>query len=119
MRTRSCCRPALVALHATPLHAALGPDDLYVQEAQRGRQMGTTLVLGCVRRALRTGCQRLQWQAQDWNARALDFYSKTVGAAERVEASGARYVNLIMRPDAMAAFCARQEARSSMEREGR
>jgi GNAT superfamily N-acetyltransferase len=95
--------------------AAHRADDLYVREAQRGRQMGTALVHGCVRRALDTGCQRLQWQALDWNARALEFYTRCVGAVERVEASGARYVNLIMRPDAMAAFCDRQAARRGGE----
>jgi GNAT superfamily N-acetyltransferase len=81
-------------------------EDLYVRPWARGAGLGSRLVREVCALALRRGCARLQWQALDWNKPALDFYFGVVGAAERVESGGAKWVNVIMRQAQMQAFLA-------------
>lgn len=81
-------------------------EDLYVRPWARGAGLGSRLVREVCALALRRGCARLQWQALDWNKPALDFYFGVVGAAERVESGGAKWVNVIMRQAQMEAFLA-------------
>jgi GNAT superfamily N-acetyltransferase len=81
-------------------------EDLYVRPWARGAGLGSRLVREVCALALRRGCARLQWQALDWNTPALDFYFDVVGAAERVESAGAKWVNVIMRQAQMQAFLA-------------
>ncbi|KAG8471308.1 hypothetical protein KFE25_009729 [Diacronema lutheri] len=73
-------------------------EDLYVIPDARGAGLGKQLRRAVADKALREGCARLQWQAHGDNAGSIKWYaSETVGARERVEPSGARWVNLIMR----------------------
>jgi GNAT superfamily N-acetyltransferase len=81
-------------------------EDLYVRPWARGAGLGSRLMREVCALALRRGCARLQWQALDWNTPALDFYFGAVGAAERVESGGAKWVNVIMRQAQMQAFLA-------------
>jgi GNAT superfamily N-acetyltransferase len=72
-------------------------EDLYVAPAARGRGCGTLLLQSLAAIAQRKDCARLQWQALDWNRKAVDFYtSSAVGARERIGADGTRWLNFIM-----------------------
>jgi len=51
-------------------------EDLYVDEAHRGRGVGTTLLRRLARLAVERGCARLEWSALDSNAAAIAFYEK-------------------------------------------
>jgi GNAT superfamily N-acetyltransferase len=51
-------------------------EDLYVDEAHRGRGVGTTLLRRLARLAVERGCVRLEWSALDRNAAAIAFYEK-------------------------------------------
>jgi len=64
-------------------------EDLYVDEAARGRGLGKALIAWGARLALSRGCARYQWVVLDWNAPARDFY-RSLGAFETPEWIGVR-----------------------------
>ena len=49
-------------------------EDIYVEPDYRGRGIGMALIRQCVEFAHGHGCQRVMWQALDWNQPAIDFY---------------------------------------------
>jgi len=79
-------------------------EDLYVDESRRGFGIGTALMKTVAERAQRENCARWQWQCIDWNQKSMDFYTKRLGARERVETGGAKWVNMIMSPDEIKSF---------------
>ena len=75
-------------------------EDLYVQEASRGKGVGLALLRAVAAVAKENDCARWQWQCIDWNSSALGFYRERMGARERVETGDAKWINLIMgRPE--------------------
>jgi GNAT superfamily N-acetyltransferase len=54
-------------------------EDLFLEEAYRGKGVGTYTLRTLAAIALSLGCSRLVWQALDWNKPALAFYDK-IGA---------------------------------------
>ena len=54
-------------------------EDLFVEEAWRGRGIGKLLLLGVVKLAHELGCKRVDWCVLDWNQKAIDFY-ESLGA---------------------------------------
>jgi len=54
-------------------------DDLYVQEAFRGNQIGSDLIKEIFKVAKENNCKRVRWQVLDWNEPAVKFYEK-IGA---------------------------------------
>ena len=59
-------------------------EDLFVQEAARGRGLGSVLVKELARITLERGYMRLEWSCLDWNEPSLKFY-KSLGAATSSE----------------------------------
>ena len=53
--------------------------DLFVPEAQRGGGIGLVLLRHLAKLAIERGCVRLDWNAEDFNPRALAFYDR-IGA---------------------------------------
>lgn len=49
-------------------------EDLYVDEAWRGRGCGKALLRELARIALERGCGRLEWSCLDWNTPSIGFY---------------------------------------------
>ncbi len=49
-------------------------EDLYVDEAWRGRGCGKALLRELARIALKRGCGRLEWSCLDWNTPGIGFY---------------------------------------------
>ena len=49
-------------------------EDIYVEPTWRGRGVGMALIRQCVEFAHSHRCQRVMWQALDWNQPAIDFY---------------------------------------------
>lgn len=49
-------------------------EDLYVDEAARGRGAGRALLAGLARRCRDEGLPRLDWSVLDWNAPSIAFY---------------------------------------------
>ena len=54
-------------------------EDLYVEEAHRGRGVGRALLARLAKIALHRGCGRFEWSVLDWNEEAFAFY-RTLGA---------------------------------------
>eukprot|EP00520_Triparma_pacifica_P012620 CAMPEP_0118633404 /NCGR_PEP_ID=MMETSP0785-20121206/979_1 /TAXON_ID=91992 /ORGANISM="Bolidomonas pacifica, Strain CCMP 1866" /LENGTH=377 /DNA_ID=CAMNT_0006524277 /DNA_START=341 /DNA_END=1471 /DNA_ORIENTATION=+ len=54
-------------------------EDLYVDEKYRGKGVGGVLMRTLAKIAVKNGCKRFQWQALDWNVKAIEFYEK-IGA---------------------------------------
>ncbi len=54
-------------------------EDLFVDEAYRGRGFGTAMLRELARLAVQRKCGRLEWSVLDWNTPAIDFY-KNLGA---------------------------------------
>ncbi|WP_413355193.1 N-acetyltransferase family protein [Microbacterium sp. 1P06AB] len=54
-------------------------EDLFVDEADRGRGYGTALLASLASVALERGYPRLEWTVLDWNAPAVGFY-RSIGA---------------------------------------
>jgi len=79
-------------------------EDLFVRPKARKRGHGVSLIRRCVREALNLGCSRLCWQALDWNAPAVGFYTRVVGAKERSGDDGTKWLNFIMEKGEMEAF---------------
>jgi GNAT superfamily N-acetyltransferase len=55
-------------------------EDLFVDQAARGRGMGSALMKGLAEIAVERGCGRLQWHVREWNEKAQAFYQR-LGAA--------------------------------------
>ena len=51
-------------------------EDLFVDEAFRGRGFGGALLRYVARLANERGCGRLEWSVLNWNAPAIEFYKK-------------------------------------------
>lgn len=51
-------------------------DDLYVQEAYRGNEIGSDLIKEIFKVAKENNCKRVRWQVLDWNEPAVKFYEK-------------------------------------------
>jgi GNAT superfamily N-acetyltransferase len=49
-------------------------EDLYVDDAQRGRGYGTALISSLAQVCVERGYSRLEWTVLDWNAPAVAFY---------------------------------------------
>jgi GNAT superfamily N-acetyltransferase len=49
-------------------------EDLYIQQAHRGKGYGKALLLRVARIAVERGCGRFEWAVLDWNAGAQRFY---------------------------------------------
>lgn len=54
-------------------------EDLFVEEAYRGKNIGFQLLKKIVETAQNEGCKQVTWQVLDWNKIAIDFY-KSLGA---------------------------------------
>ena len=51
-------------------------EDLFVYPQWRGRGFGGRLLAHLAAVAVDRGCHRMEWSVLDWNARAIDFYSR-------------------------------------------
>ena len=49
-------------------------EDLFVDVEQRGRGIGTALLVKLAAIAKERGCGRLEWSVLDWNKPSIDFY---------------------------------------------
>jgi len=92
-------------------------EDLYVSPEYRAKGVGSKLLRAVAKKALDAGCCRLQWQCIDWNTDAMCFYEKKVGAVQRIETDDAKWINYIMRIDAMEAWV-EGKAAGEEEKEG-
>lgn len=77
-------RPVGFALYFQNFSTFLGKpglwlEDLYVQEAHRGKGYGKALLLQLAKTAVERGCGRFEWAVLDWNVNAQRFY-ETLGA---------------------------------------
>ncbi|WP_233520592.1 GNAT family N-acetyltransferase [Flocculibacter collagenilyticus] len=54
-------------------------EDLYVDEAYRGKGIGKELLAQLANISIERNCGRLEWSVLDWNTPAIDFY-KSLGA---------------------------------------
>jgi GNAT superfamily N-acetyltransferase len=54
-------------------------EDIYIDQAHRGRGIGLALFRHMARIALERGCTDMQWNVLDWNAPAIAFYRR-IGA---------------------------------------
>ncbi len=59
-------------------------EDLYVRPAHRNQGVGRRLLEFAAAEARMRGCELMEWQALDWNRKAIDFYTR-LGAAARPE----------------------------------
>ncbi len=55
-------------------------EDLYVDEAQRGRGYGKALIASLAAVCVERGYRRLEWTVLDWNEPSIAFY-RSIGAA--------------------------------------
>lgn len=76
--------------------------------------MGLALMRAVAQQMVANDCARFQWQAIDWNKAAIDFYVHRMGARERVEEGGARWLNYIMDRAAAQRFLAGEKITSSV-----
>lgn len=89
-------------------------EDLFVRPKSRGRGAGLALMRRLAAKALSMECARFQWQALSWNAPAIEFYKRRIGARERLEDGGkTSWLNFIMNKDEMQALCAEPLARGN------
>ena len=65
-------------------------EDLFCEEAYRGRGIGTAIMKQLAHISLALDCSKFIWTALDWNAPALSFYSK-IGATIESELKITRY----------------------------
>ena len=54
-------------------------EDLYISQTMRSKGLGLKLLKAVANYAKENGFQRMDWQALDWNAPAINFY-KNIGA---------------------------------------
>ena len=66
-------------------------EDLFIEEAYRGQGVGTIVMKTLARLALSLDCQRVKWQALDWNTPAITFYNK-IGARVQDGLETSRFV---------------------------
>jgi GNAT superfamily N-acetyltransferase len=59
-------------------------EDLFVKPEFRGCGTGSLLLRSCAQDALAKGCVRMEWTVLDWNADAMNFYSR-IGATRDSE----------------------------------
>lgn len=64
--------------------------DLFCDEAFRGKGIGTEIMKQLARISLALDCSQFVWSALDWNAPALSFYNK-IGATIKEELKITRY----------------------------
>jgi GNAT superfamily N-acetyltransferase len=50
-------------------------EDLFVREEERGKGIGTALLVELARIAVERGYRRLEWSVLDWNTPAIEFYA--------------------------------------------
>ncbi|MCF0254385.1 MAG: GNAT family N-acetyltransferase [Duodenibacillus sp.] len=55
-------------------------EDLYVRPAARGQGVGTAMMRRLAAIAVAQGCARFDWSVLAWNAPAIAFYEKRLGA---------------------------------------
>jgi GNAT superfamily N-acetyltransferase len=60
-------------------HHGLFVEDIYVDQAYRGRGIGLALFRHMARVALERGCTSMDWNVLDWNTPAIEFYRR-IGA---------------------------------------
>lgn len=60
-------------------------DDLFVQEACRGQQVGKRLLAAVVEFAKGEHCKKVRWQVSSWNTPAQEFYKKFGAVIDNVE----------------------------------
>jgi GNAT superfamily N-acetyltransferase len=58
-------------------------EDIYVEQAYRGRGIGLALFRHMARIALERQCSDMSWNVLDWNTPAIEFYRR-IGAREVV-----------------------------------
>ena len=54
-------------------------EDIFVDDAHRGRGIGRAIFRVLAARALDQGCARMEWSVLDWNAPSIAFY-RALGA---------------------------------------
>ncbi len=59
-------------------------EDLFVDDAMRGKGIGKALLRHLAKRCVKEGLPRLQWWVLDWNAPSIAFY-KSLGAVPQDE----------------------------------
>jgi GNAT superfamily N-acetyltransferase len=59
-------------------------EDLFVDDAMRGKGIGKALLKHLAQRCVGEGLPRLQWWVLDWNAPSIEFY-KSLGAVPQDE----------------------------------
>jgi GNAT superfamily N-acetyltransferase len=64
-------------------------EDLYVQPASRGENIGTSILSALARVARAHQCSRMEWSVLNWNQLAIDVYEK-IKAEAQVEWTGYR-----------------------------
>lgn len=64
-------------------------EDLYVQQAHRGKGFGKKLLVELARETVAMGGGRLEWRVLDWNEPSIQFY-KSIGAVPQTEWIGQR-----------------------------
>jgi GNAT superfamily N-acetyltransferase len=64
-------------------------EDLFVEEAHRGRGLGRQLMEALARAARERGCARMDWSVLDWNEPSMAFYRR-LGAEPMSEWTGWR-----------------------------
>ncbi len=55
-------------------------EDIFVLKEQRGKGIGHSLLMSCVREAVKNNCGRMEWTVLNWNSKAIRFYEKNIGA---------------------------------------
>ncbi|WP_193369221.1 GNAT family N-acetyltransferase [Pelagibius marinus] len=76
---------SFAVVHPAPdLGGQLFMKDLFVTEAARSQGVGEILLRALAKIAVERGCVRLDWTAEDYNSRALDFYDR-LGARRLTE----------------------------------
>ena len=74
-------------------------EDIYVEPEWRAHGIGMALIQQCVEFAHSHRCQRVMWQALDWNTPAIDFYVHKLGATVMKE-----WLSLRLTSDGIEAF---------------
>ncbi len=55
-------------------------EDIFVKEGYRGKGVGKSLFIKCVKEALKNNCGRMEWAVLTWNKNAINFYEKKMKA---------------------------------------
>ena len=54
-------------------------EDIYIKPEMRGRGYGKSLLCFVAKRAVESGCARMEWSVLDWNEPSIRFY-RALGA---------------------------------------